>query len=382
MNSKIGVLLLIMASLILANCTGAAQNAITPTNTIVLSPTSTRTWTPLPSVTSTDPPTPTPSQTATPAPPQEVSVLEIPLEGPITSPKSQISGMAWFGDTLIILPQYPDRNLSNSDIPALFALTRKDILDYLAGSLPGPLSPSKIQFNAFDIASQIPGFEGFEAIAFDGAKVYLTIEANDNGTMRGYMVNGNFLPESNLIQLDPSSLTTVPTPVQIFNSAYETLIVAGDQIVTLYEANGSELNPDPIAFATNGSFSSITTVDLSSIEYRLTDATAVDENGNFWVTNIFMPIEFWLYTISEPIFELYGKGKTHADNINVERMLKLHYDGESITLTDTEPIQLELIDQFNSRNWEALVALEEKGFLAMTDTYPETILAFIPLPDN
>ena len=130
------------------------------------------------------------------------------------------------------------------------------------------------------------------------------------------------------------------------------------------------------------SFSSISTVDLSNIEYRLTDATALDENGNFWVINIFMPVEFWLYTISDPLFETYGKGQTHADNMNVERFLELHYNQDNITLTDTEPIQLELIDQFNSRNWEALVALEDKGFLAMTDTYPETILAFIPLPDN
>jgi hypothetical protein len=290
--------------------------------------------------------------------------------------------MAWYGDTLIILPQYPERKLTKSDKPALFALTRKDILDYLAGSIIDPLTPSRIPFNAFDIASQIPGYEGYEAIAFDGDRVYLTIEANDNGTMHGFMVNGTYLPEGNSIELDPSSLTKIPTPVQIFNYAYETLIVTGDQAITLYEANGSELNPIPIAFAMDESFSYNNEVDLSNIEYRLTDATALDENGNFWVTNIFMPIEFWLYTISDPIFEMYGKGETHADNINVERILELHYNGDSITLTDTEPIQLELIDQFNARNWEALVALEGKGFLVMTDKFPETILAFIPLPDN
>jgi hypothetical protein len=49
-------------------------------------------------------------------------------------------------------------------------------------------------------------------------------------------------------------------------------------------------------------------------------------------------------------------------------MLELQYDGESINLADTQPVQLELIDDYNSRNWEALALLDDLGFLAMTDS--------------
>jgi hypothetical protein len=42
------------------------------------------------------------------------------------------------------------------------------------------------------------------------------------------------------------------------------------------------------------------------------------------------------------------------------------------------PIQLELIDDLHPRNWEGLVRLDPHGFLLATDTYPETLLAFVP----
>ena len=83
------------------------------TSTIIPSPTSTQTLVPEPSSTLTVEPTstPIPTQTATREPPQEVTIREIPLTGPINSPDAQISGMAWHGDTLVILPQYPEKNL-------------------------------------------------------------------------------------------------------------------------------------------------------------------------------------------------------------------------------------------------------------------------------
>ena len=168
--------------------------------------------------------------------------------------------------------------------------------------------------------------------------------------------------------------------MQIFNYAYESLIATEDNSLTIYEANGVELNPNPLAFITDKSPNSLDEVGFSNIEYRMTDATGMDENGRFWVTNIFMPIEFWLYTETDPIFEEFGKGATHTENMNVERLLELQYNGDEVFMTETEPIQLELIDEFNARNWEALVVLDDKGFLAMTDTYPDTILAFIPFP--
>ncbi|MBE9475125.1 MAG: hypothetical protein IMY85_09565, partial [Chloroflexi bacterium] len=328
-NILIGKVILLFISITLTSCSRVEEEIILPTETILPTPTSPPTQTPIPSATSTSLPSPTPSQTPLPPAPQEAPVQVISLAGPIASPDAQISGMAWYGDTLVILPQYPEKNFAQSGAASVFALSKQDILDYLSGSYKGPLTPYRLSFQAPNFASQIPGYEGYEAIAFDGEQAFLTIEANHQGSMQGFLISGEIQPDLNQIRLDPASLTEIPLPVQIFNYAYETLLVAGDQVLTIYEANGTELNPNPSAFSIERASLTPNVVDFANIEYRLTDATALDENGRFWVMNIFMPIEFWLYTDSDPIFEEYGQGDTHTEYMNVERVLELIYDGES-----------------------------------------------------
>ena len=306
----------------------------------------------------------------------------IPLTGLPAFPDAEISGMAWYGDKLIILPQYPRKYISTLGSASLFALSKKEILDYLAGSHQGALETTQIPVYNSDVAAQVPGYEGFEAIAFNGDQVYLTIEANYQGAMQGYLIQGIFLPGENSITLDPETLIQIPTPVQIFNAAYETMFIADKQVITLFEANGKGLNSEPNAFVKVGTSQEFTSLDLFNIEYRLTDATDLDSEGRFWVLNVFVPIEFWFYSNSDPIIDQYGQGSTHAANIHVERLLELKYNDGQISLSGNPPIQIELIDDANPRNWEALVRIDDLGFLAMTDTYPGTILGFIHKPQE
>lgn len=376
------ILCFILVGFGLIGCTQPGQELVETAGTIKPSATITQTSTHTTHPTNTLEPTttPLPTQTNTTSPPEEVEIQEIPLAGPIAIPKAQISGMTWLGETLIILPQYPEKEPALSGNPSLFSLEKNDVIAFLDGRNPDPLIPTRISFLGGALGSKIPGYEGYEAISVEGDRVYLTIEANDKGSMAGYLIEGTITPDHQSIQIDPSSLTELPVPVQIFNYAFESLISTGDAGLTIYEANGFELNPNPYAIRTVHNSKSTEEIGFRHIEYRLTDATEMDGDGRFWVTNIFMPLEFWLYTESDPIFERYGKGLTHAESINVERLLELQYNGEEIFLTETEPIQIELDKELNSRNWEALVALDNVGFLAMTDTYPDTILAFIPFP--
>jgi hypothetical protein len=323
-----------------------------------------------------------PTQTPVLAPPREAPVQAIPLAGSPSLPQAEISGMAWYGDLLIILPQYPEDYISTQGTASLFAIPKKEILNYLEGRIQEPLETTRISIFNSQVAAQIPGYEGFEAIAVDGEQVYLTIEANYRGAMQGYLIQGNFLSEENSITLNQDTLIEIPTPAQIFNAAYETLIPVDDQVLAMFEANGEVLNPDALAFAIGGQSLDITPLEPPKIEYRLTDATAIDPDGNFWVMNVFVPIEFWYYTISDPIADQFGLGSTHVINNHVERLLELKYNGGQISLSGEPPVYIELIDDANSRNWEAVVRLEDLGFLAMTDTYPETMLGFIPFPDN
>ncbi len=48
-------------------------------------------------------------------------------------------------------------------------------------------------------------------------------------------------------------------------------------------------------------------------------------------------------------------------------------------MNDRAPIQLTLVDEATVRNWEGIARLDGRGFLIATDTYPATILAFVPV---
>ena len=69
---------------------------------------------------------------------QAIHVIE--LSGPISSPKAELSGMAWYGDNLILLPQYPDRFPSERD-GCVFSISKKKILGYLASNNKTALIP-------------------------------------------------------------------------------------------------------------------------------------------------------------------------------------------------------------------------------------------------
>ena len=130
--------------------------------------------------------TPMPMASAATLQINEVAVISIPISGPVSLPDAEISGMAWYNNTLILLPQYPSRFMGTAD-GALFGINKADLMAFLSGQTTSPLEPFEIPFYASDIPASIPGFEGFEAIAFWGDQVFLSIEANP-GAMAGYLV--------------------------------------------------------------------------------------------------------------------------------------------------------------------------------------------------
>ena len=79
----------------------------------------------------------------------------------------------------------------------------------------------------------------------------------------------------------------------------------------------------------------------------------------------------------DPLAEKYGQGETHAKYEHVERLVKLHLDGDKISLADESPLQFELLDNNVTRNWEGLAIWPKHGFLVVTDKFPGSILGFI-----
>ena len=67
----------------------------------------------------------------------------------------------------------------------------------------------------------------------------------------------------------------------------------------------------------------------------------------------------------------------------VERLLEFQVTPTGIVRTDTPALPLQLLPNNVARNWEGVVRLqtaELNGFLIITDSFPETILAYVGLP--
>jgi hypothetical protein len=310
--------------------------------------------------------------------PPEIPVQEIPLSEPASSRSAEISGMAWYHDTLVLLPQYPQR-FGENEQGALFTLDKSAILNFIQNGTPTVLDPKRMVFDDGGLRKEINGFEGFEAIAFDGDQVYLTIEASPHHKMKGYIVSGNLEPDRSMISLDPGSLTEIPLEENISNLSDEALIIFKDKILTFYEANGRKVNPVPVAHQFDLRLAIQGNLPLDNIEYRITDAAPPDPQGFFWVINTYFPLdEQKLEPQSDLLAERYGQGETHAENLTVERLVQFHIQDGAIQIVDQPPVQLLLEGDVAPRNWEGVALLDNIGFLLATDKFPRTILGFVP----
>jgi hypothetical protein len=309
--------------------------------------------------------------------PREHKVKSIPLSGALKNEWAEVSGLSWYGEHLIILPQYPSRFSSEAD-GRIFAISKERIQAFLDGNSSAPILPHEIAFVAEGIEERIPGFEGFEAVAFKGNRVFMSIESKPGEQMVGYLVRGEMAPDLSVIRLDPESLVEIAPQTHLENLSQEALFVAKDRIVTLYEANGVNVNPNPSAHIFDLALRALGAIAFPSIEYRLTDATSLDSEGRFWVVNYLYPGDrSKLNPAPDTWGAAHGFGPTHSHSDTVERLVEFRYTNAQILATSRPPIQLELRRDGRPRNWEGLVRLDQRGFLLMTDKYPETILGFV-----
>ncbi len=311
----------------------------------------------------------------------ETAAVNIPLAGPLADRNAEISGMAWYGDNLILMPQYPNFSEEAGD-GFLYALPKDQIVAYLAGETYEPLEPTRIPFTAPDVQDTIAGFEGYEAIAFIGDEVYMTIESETDSGLVGYLLFGEIEPNLSAVTMNTANLVPISAQSSVGNMCEESLVVTGDGMFTIYEANGAGVNASPVVNVFDMSLAPVDPIPFANVEYRITDATELDGDNRFWAINYFYPGDEDLLPESDPLADEYGEGATHAASDGVERLVEFQYSGDTISLTETPPIQLQLMADGSLRNWEGLVCLDDSGFLLATDKYPRTILAFVSLPEE
>lgn len=383
--NKINFLFLIIPAFLVAACgTQEPQNNAASTvssNLLDHSPTPTTqvpTFTPPPTANleptliPTIPPTYTPTATMAPLN-EEISIIPIPLIGESSSINAEFSGLAWYNEWLILLPQYPDFDSGES---RLFAIHKDEIEGYLEGRLSGPIQPRTIPFITNGIENNIRGFEGFEAIVFNEDNAYLTVEARSISGMSGYIVRAQIDNDLNGIKINPSKITEIESATNLSNKSEEALLIYQDQIFSIHEANGIEVNSNPVVHVFNEDLENLDDQPFPHIEYRITDVTEVDEEGRFWAINYFFPGEPELFIAEDPITTMYGLGKSHSGRWGVERLIELQINDREIIILKKPPIQLELQAE-ELRNWEGIVRFGDSGFLIVTDKFPETILGFV-----
>ncbi|MEA3308054.1 MAG: hypothetical protein U9Q70_00900, partial [Chloroflexota bacterium] len=243
------------------------------------------------------------------------------------------------------------------------------------------LEPRPIPFHG-DLPPQIHGSEGFEALTIVQEQLYLTVESQQRDGMLGYLVTGTIAPDLSAIRLDATHAAEIPPQAALSNMSDESLLFIDHTLLTFYEAHGVHVNSAPVAhrFAPE-TLTAQGTLPLPSLEYRLTDVTAVDAAGCFWGLNYLWPGDIRkLAPAPDPLTAKYGAGATHAQYETVERLVEFQYHADGIALVEQSPLQLELLDDAEYRNWEGLVRLEPVGFLLITDKHPETILGFVAHP--
>ncbi|MBN1486116.1 MAG: hypothetical protein JW981_00655 [Anaerolineae bacterium] len=311
----------------------------------------------------------------------EMPVYVLPLDEPLDKKRAEISGMAWFQDYLVLLPQYPDR-FKEDGVEALFAIPKSKVLEAINTEDPSPLELLRVPFYPDSLEKEITGFEGFEALTCAENQLFLTIESrSEEEVMVGYIIRGNIASDLSRVDLELETLTPIPSQTNLGNLSDETLILIEDILVTLHEANGANVNIAPIGHRFDLQLNPVPPVTLPHLEYRITDATSADENGIFWVINYFYPgDEQKLNPAPDSLRAQYPVGLTHSRSAGVERLVALQYQDSGIALVETHPIQLQLANDAESRNWEGIVRLDDRGFLMVTDEHPETILGFIPKP--
>ena len=312
-----------------------------------------------------------------------VDVQLLPLSGPLAEPQAEVSGLTWKDGELVVLPQFPDL-FGQKDILGFFTLAKADIHSRLLMPEPTALIPTKIDCQAAGLMRIIRGFDGLEAMGIMGDRVYMTIEAKEDTTMAGYIVCGHYNMVDDHVIIDMTRLTSIPLGVNIYNVAEESMIISGEKVITFSEANGRNVIDQPRAKVFDKTINFLGSIPFPSIEYRVTDATDLDDKGRFWVINYYYPgDEEKLRPGPDPEVEKFGLPEDWVEGDCIERLLELQLiDDQRIVRTETPPINLRIRADGKCRNWEALVRLDDAGFLMMTDKYPGTLLAFVPNPFN
>lgn len=307
----------------------------------------------------------------------ETEVVFLNLGAPLSTPRAQISGMAWCQDKLLLLPQKPEFNNIDSDGGyQLFTLEKADIEKAIADPTV-LLKPTPVDLLDQPLRAKINEFDGYEAVVCRGNRFWFAIETkvdNHHFTTTLVAASGDLSAPQPSIKLADEPLSVIQSQSGIWNFSEETLVLDGDSLLAIHEANSTI--EQPYAVSVDIDNATQTRVDFPRIPYRLTDATTMIDK-RFWVINYLWADLEVMKGYPDPIGMRHPPSGTHLDSPSVERLLELELNNGAIEFTNTPPIYLQLTNK-KGRNWEGIVRMGDQGFLLVTDEHPKTLLGFVP----
>ncbi len=284
--------------------------------------------------------------------------------------------MDWYQDWLVLVPQYPHRFEG-----VIFTIARNELVRSVQSNPPVPVTIIEVPLIAPGLES-LPGYEGIEAIVFDGSRVFVTVEARVGlNKMQSVLIPGSVSPDFTQVHLDVDAGVVIPAQSPLSNYSDESMVVVPNGLLTIYEANGANVNPQPVASFFSADLQTRQPIRMPSIEYRITDASQLDGEGIFWVINYLFPGDIKkLDPASDRVAATWLANLPPDEKGRVERLVALKFAPEGISLADIPPVILGLDPDGEARNWEGLALIPGEGFLLVTDKFPKTILAFVPFP--
>ncbi len=323
-------------------------------------------------------PDPQPEPTPEPEPeaqPSELELIPIEVRGRLARPDAQISSLAWFGDILIALPRHPVR-FTGEARGVVFSLRQDQILGQLRGQVRDPLVTTEIAFDAPELEAAIEGYAGFEAIAFDGFSVFLTVKTITEAGVGASLLKGELSRDLRTMTIDVASAVALPTRQTALEIGYEGLARFGREIVALPGLNGAAFStPGEPLGVFDGALMRVGELSMAPLELRLADATEPELDGSFWVINRGGSDEEALRVGPDPLVERYGEVGSHVGTDATERLVAMRRVEGRIELVDRPPILVRLADR--NRRWEGVVKLGGEGFLLITNGQPGVIFGFV-----
>lgn len=275
---------------------------------------------------------------------------------------AEVSSMAWRGDDLWLVPQYPSRYAGAAARGAVLTIPRARLEAYLDGRDGSPITPARAPFDEGEVAST-PGYEGIEATVIEGERIWVAVELADGPERsRTLVVCGRL--DAGGAHLDGPRVPLEP-PAALPNTGYEAMTMTPDGLAAVFEANGAVVPDAPSArVVPRDGGGSVARIPFPRMEYRVTELTPMDDDGRLWAMNYFYPGDWFLLAGDVPGVD------------TVERLVELRWTPAGFARTERPPVALRR--GARPRNWEGLARLPGRGVLAVTDEWPDTLLALIP----